>query len=193
MKFVLRNANINDIEGLAVAYSNCAHNAYQGILPASILEDITLQKSVKKWRQEFVEQIADADKAIFVIENEARAIVGFSICGAAKSRSLKSLGDGEIFTLHVESDHQGYGLGKALMLANARWLISRGLFCGGAWVLEDNIIGRRFAEDLGGRITTKRKRTQNSNILNYVAIVWNDFSQVAQLEAEVPNWGDFGS
>lgn len=193
MKFVLRNANINDIEGLAVAYCNCAHSAYQGILPPAILEDITLQKSVKKWRQEFVEQIADADKAIFVIENDARTIVGFSICGASKSRSLKSFGDGEIFTLHVEPDHQGYGLGKALMLANARWLISRGLFCGGAWILEENIVGRRFGEDLGGRINGKRKKTQNGMIINYVGIAWNDFSQVAQLEAEVPNWGDFGN
>lgn len=193
MKFVLRNANINDIEGLALAYSNCMNATYQGIFPAPILDEITLQKSVKKWRQEFVEQIADADKAIFVIENEARIIVGYSVCGASKSRSLKPLGDGEIFKLHVESDHQGYGLGKALMLANARWLISRGLFSGGTWVLEDNTLGRRFCEDLGGRITGKRKKNQNGFPLNFVALSWPDLSEVAQLEAEVPNWGNFGN
>jgi GNAT superfamily N-acetyltransferase len=191
MKFVLRNANINDIEGLAVCYCNSMHDAYSDILPAEVLADLTLQKSVKKWRNEFVEQIADSDKAIFVIENEEKVIVGYSCSGAAKSRSSKAFGDGEVFLLQVDGDHQGYGLGKALMLANARWLISRGLFSGGAWLYENNIPGIRFCEELGARACGKKRKNQSGQSFNMIAMGWEDLSQVAQLEVDVPNWGRF--
>ncbi len=191
MKFVLRNANINDIEGLAVCYCNCMLDTYQSIIPSEALEEINIQKAVKKFRNEFVEQIADSDKSIFIIENEDRSITGFSIAGAAKTRSAKTIGDGEIFLLHVDPEHQGYGLGKALMLANARWLISRGLFTGGVWVHEANDIGIRFCEDLGARMCGKKRKSKNNYTHNLVAMCWEDFSQVAQLEAEVPNWGGY--
>lgn len=189
MKFILRNATLKDLDGLAAIYHKCYHDAYDGILPAPVLEEVTFSKSQKKWRAEFVEQITDADRAIFVIENEIGTIVGFANCGAAKIRSLKQLGQGELFHLHVEAEHQGFGLGKALMLACARWLISRGLFSGGVWIHEENGIGRRFCEDLGARSSARKRQNMRGFGVQLIGFSWADLSQAAQLEAEVPNWG----
>lgn len=188
MKFVLRNGNINDINTIAAAHVKCYWDAFQDILPQPLLEDFTLQKALKQWRAEFVEQVADADRAIFVIENESGRVVGFANCGATKARSRKSMGQGEIYSLFIESDYQGYGLGKALMLASSRWLISRGLFTGGVWIIEENGIGRRFCEDLGARMVARRKTNHNGYNLSMIGFAWADFTEVAQLETEVPNW-----
>ena len=189
MKFILRNANINDLGALAAVYLKCYHDANQGILPASLLAQTTLNKANKKWRGEFVEQITDADRAIFIVENDLGDIVGFANCGAAKSRSQKQLGQGELFHLYIESAHQGFGLGKALMLACSRWLISRGIFSGGVWIHEENGLGRRFCEDLGGRVGAKRKQSIGGHTYQTIAIAWDDFYDAAQLEAAIPKWG----
>ncbi len=192
MKFVLRNANINDIEGLAVASTNCLNEIFCNVLSDEALESFTLQKAVKKWRNEFVDQTGDADKAILLIENESGNIVGYSVCGLAKAMSKNVLGDGEIFSLYVEPDHQGYGLGKALMLANARWLISRGLFSGGIWLPEANELGRRFCEDLGAREEGARTKNVMGQSIPMTGFTWDDLANVAQLENAVPDWGGFG-
>ncbi len=191
MKFVLRNANINDIEGLALASTNCLNEIYNNVLSEDALEGFTVTKAIKKWRNEFVDQTGDADKAILLIENESSNIVGYSVCGLAKAASKNFLGDSEIFSLYVEPDHQGYGLGKALMLANARWLISRGLFCGGIWVSESNELGRRFCEDLGAREDGVRVKSIAGQSINMIGFTWDDLSNVAQLENAVPDWGGF--
>lgn len=193
MKFVLRNANINDLGALALAYLKCYSDANQGILPASLIAQNTLAKSNKKWRGEFVEQITDADRAIFIVENDIGDIVGFANCGAAKTRNQKHLGQGELFNLYIESAHQGFGLGKALMLACARWLISRGIFSGGVWINSENGIGRRFCEDLGGRVVAKRKHSLGGHNHQLIAIAWDDFYDAAQLEAAIPKWGASGA
>ncbi len=188
MKFVLRNANVNDIDNLARAYVKCWHETYSDILHTKDLAEITFESALKKWRSDFIEQINDADRAIFVIENEDNEIIGFASCGATNQRAQKILGQGEIFELYLRRDHQGYGLGKALMLAVSRWLISRGLFTGGTWVAEDNVQGCNFCEDLGAAPSGRREDTLENGKLVSIAYVWNDFSDVAQLEGAVPNW-----
>jgi GNAT superfamily N-acetyltransferase len=188
MKFVLRNANVNDIDNLARAYVKCWHETYSDILHAKDLEDVTFESALKKWRSDFVDQINDADRAIFVIENEETEIIGFASCGAAGFRAQKIIGQGEIFELFLRRDHQGYGLGKALMLAVSRWLISRGLFTGGTWVAEENVQGCTFCEDLGAVPSGRREENMHAGKFVTIPYVWNDFSDVAQLEGAVPNW-----
>lgn len=190
MKFVLRNATVNDIDSLAKAYVRCWHDTYADIIPQEVLNHVTLPKSQKKWRNDFVDQLNDNDRAIFVIQNDAGDIVGFASCGASRARSARVLGQGEIFGIYVLQEYQGYGLGKALMLATSRWLISRGLFTGGIWVAEANGVGRRFCEDLGARIAGSRKTSKNGFTYTQIAMAWTDFSKAAQLEDAVPDWGD---
>lgn len=188
MKFVLRNANVNDIDNLARAYVKCWHETYEDILPPKAHDDVTFEHALRQWRNIFVEQINDADRAIFVIENEDTEIVGFASCGSASDRMQNVLGQGEIYALFLRSDFQGFGLGKALMLAVSRWLISRGLFTGGIWVAEENTHGCSFCEELGALPDGRRESNRYGHLLTYIAYVWNDFSEVAQLEGAVPNW-----
>ncbi len=192
MKFILRNANLSDLDSLSRSYVKCYYEAYSGLLPAPVIMETSLAKASKKWRTEFTDQTTDSDKAILVIENESGDIVGFSSCGASKIRSVKALGQGEIYALNVEAEHQGYGLGKALMLASARWLISRGLFSGGMWTLEENGLARRFLEDLGARVVSRKRQNMRGFQINYLGMAWSDLSEVAQLEVSVPDWGAFG-
>ena len=188
MKFVLRNANVNDIDNLARVYVKSWHETYEDILPEDVTKNITFEESLKDWRKIFVDMVNDADRAVFVIENETSEIVGYASCGASSNRALQVIGQGEIFDLFMRSDYQGYGLGKALMLAVSRWLISRGLFTGGIWVATENSQGCRFCEDLGAVAGSTRSSDKHGNKLEMTAFIWNDFSEVAQLETAVPNW-----
>jgi len=189
MKFVLRNGNLNDIGALAECHSKCFVDAHLGILPTSMLDEFQTPKAIKHWKSQFIAQSDDADMGIFVLEAENNRIIGFTDCGATKSKSNSPLGQGEIYSLFVEAEYHGFGLGKALMLAASRWLIGRGLFSGGMWVVEDNSIGRRFCEDLGARNVARRRVSNGGHQITKIGLSWADFSEVAQLECEVPGWG----
>ena len=75
-------------------------------------------------------------------------VVGFVSSGPIRER-LPGY-SGEIYALYVLPEAQGCGIGTALIAHAGRALVRQRWISATVWVLEDNDLGRRFYEGLGG-------------------------------------------
>jgi ribosomal protein S18 acetylase RimI-like enzyme len=74
-------------------------------------------------------------------------VVGFSSLGTARPGDDPQLG--ELFTIYVDPDEWGAGIGRSLMAATFARLRDEGFVEAVLWVLEDNPRTRRFYELAG--------------------------------------------
>lgn len=86
-----------------------------------------------------------ADQFVLVAERGGE-VVGFSGGGPARGEP----GMGEVYAIYLLAEHQGLGIGRALMRESARRLHAAGLRGLLVWVLRENAPARAFYERLGG-------------------------------------------
>jgi GNAT superfamily N-acetyltransferase len=188
MSILIRRAEQIDAPVIAEIQQATWRETYPGLLPTAVLEGLALPRLYRQWRAELIGQEADLDHAVFVAEDENGDALGYATCSAARGRSLDMLGQGEIHQIYVKSSVQGHGLGRALMLACARWLLMRGLFSGGVWVVRGNSRARRFYEGLGGKRAGERRDPMQGWLIPVVGYQWDDLQTLADLKTDVPSW-----
>jgi ribosomal protein S18 acetylase RimI-like enzyme len=189
MTMTIRRAEPADAPAVAELHQMTWRETYAGLLPAPILENLGLPRLYRHWRAELMAQEADLDQAVFVAEDENGDPVGFASCGSARGRSLDILGQGEIFMIYVREADQSRGLGRGLMLACARWMLMRGMFSGGLWVVRGNGRARRFYERTGGRKVGEKRDPMQGWMIPVVGYAWTDLDELAGVEADMPGWG----
>lgn len=188
MSLTIRRAEPPDAPALAELHQITWRETYPGLLPAQILEGLALPRLYRQWRADLMAQEADFDQAVFIAEDEDETPVGFATCGPARGRGAGELGQGEIPMIYVKASDQGQGLGRGLMLACARWMLMRGMFSGGLWVVRGNGRARRFYERAGGRKVAERRDPMQGWMIPVVGYAWSDLTELAGLEADVPAW-----
>jgi GNAT superfamily N-acetyltransferase len=188
MNLMIRRAEHSDAPEIAQLQQTTWREAYSGLLPTPILDGLALPRLLRNWHTELMRQDVDLDYGLFVAESEDGKALGYASCGATEGHESRILGDGEIHQIYVRASHQGRGLGRALMLACSRWLVMRGLFNGGLWVVKGNDRARAFYEQIGGHYAgAKRDRMQGWQI-PVVAYTWEDLDELAGIDSEVPSW-----
>ena len=191
MSLTIRRAEPTDAPALAELHQVTWQETYPGILPAPILENLQLPRLYRRWRADLIGQEADLDQGIFIAEDEEGQPVGFATCGAARGISLDHLGQGEIAMVYVKASDQGRGLGRGLMLACARWMLMRGMFSAGLWVVRGNGGARRFYEAIGGRKAAERRDPMQGWMIPVVGYAWSDLTELAGLPEDMPVWTGF--
>lgn len=191
MSLTIRRAEPTDAPALAELHQVTWQETYPGILPAPILEGLQLPRLYRRWRADLIGQEADLDQGIFIAEDEEGVPVGFATCGAARGIALDHLGLGEIAMVYVKASDQGRGLGRGLMLACSRWMLMRGMFSAGLWVVRGNGSARRFYEGIGGRKTAERRDPMQGWMIPVVGYAWSDLSELAGLPEGMPVWNGF--
>ena len=86
-------------------------------------------------------------ESVLVAEFDKR-ILGFISAGPIRERIPGY--SGEFYALYVLPEAQGCGVGTGLIAHAARAMIRQRWLGAAVWVLEDNLLGRRFYERLGG-------------------------------------------
>ncbi len=123
------------IAGLKVA---CWREAYAGILPQPILDELNVNRSTMEWAHGLRHGIA-------WIAEQSGAPVGFGHARGA-----------EVTTLYVrKADHRN-GVGRELLLHCFDEIACLGHASAHLWVLEENSAARHFYERAGGRLTARR-------------------------------------
>jgi GNAT superfamily N-acetyltransferase len=191
MSLTIRRAEPPDAPALAELQKVTWQETYPGLLPAPILDSMALPRLYRRWRADLIGQEADLDQGIFIAEDEDGDAIGFATCGTTRGTGSDLLGQGEITMVYVRGSDQGRGLGRGLMLACARWMLLRGMFSGGLWVVRGNGRARRFYERLGGRKVGDRRDPMQGWMIPVVGYAWADLSDLAGVSAEVPVWGDW--
>jgi len=111
---------------------------------------------------------------ILVVESPGGQVVGFGSAGRNRTPSLPFAG--EVYTLYVDPDYQGHGVGGALMRALFTALIRRGLTSAIIWVLARNG-ARFFYHACGGHPVAERRERLWGVEVDQVAYAWPDLNR----------------
>src|SRR5215471_10867623 len=118
----VRPARAADVDNMAVVHIAASRQAYAGIIPAHALDAITVAERARRWTASLAR--AGPNEAILVGASEGR-LAGLGYCGLQRTPSLPF--PGEFFSVYVAPQAQRQGVGTALMIAMARFLIDRGM------------------------------------------------------------------
>jgi ribosomal protein S18 acetylase RimI-like enzyme len=135
--------------------------AYAGIVPGPYLDAMDAGEGARVMRERFL----DAGRTVtdLVAVDAEGAVVGWACFGPGEGGS----GEGELYTLYVEPELIGNGVGRALIDVVHR---EGGFAAVGLWVLEGNVRARRFYEKAGYRAdgTTQEDPYEDGTVLTEV-------------------------
>jgi ribosomal protein S18 acetylase RimI-like enzyme len=165
----VRPAIAKDAKQMGALHVTASRRVYTGLVPDRALGAITPAERARRWAESLAS--ARPDDGIFVSEANAR-ILGLGHCAPQRTRTLSF--PGEFFCLYVDPDTQRRGVGTALMIVMARFLIGHGMSAASLWVARDNFAARRFYDRLGGTIFAEKQEEHGDFVLAEVAYGWPD-------------------
>ncbi|MGC8534935.1 MAG: GNAT family N-acetyltransferase [Rhizomicrobium sp.] len=163
----IRRARPQDAAGVAAVYISSWHDTYAGILPAQLLCAMTPEGQAARWRATIG---AGGRERVLVAEQGAAGIVGMTSYGPARD----DVGghDGEIYTLYVDPNYFGCGIGRALLSSAFVELERRGYASCVIWAHAKNPV-RYFYEAMGGRLVAQRRIRLMGDVVPEAAFGWS--------------------
>lgn len=171
----VRHARPADASAIAKVHVETWRAAYAGLVPEQYLVRMTASGQAFTWRKVLARK--RAEEAVFVAEappfgqSAPHHVVAFGSCGRQRAGDL--LYAGEVYTLYVAQDWQGYGIGRQLLTAMFRWLHESGIPDCVIWVLANNP-SRFFYERMGGHRVAEREQVFAGEMLTEAAYGWSD-------------------
>jgi ribosomal protein S18 acetylase RimI-like enzyme len=165
-EIMIRPARASDARGIARLDVETWRTTYAGVLPASYLVGLSERRREAGWRAVILREPRDVRIAVDV----DGIIRGFGSCGPNRTDPFFA---GEVFTLYVAPDWQNQGIGKRLLIALFRRLVTAGHRSAIVWVLRDNP-ARFFYERLGARQVSHRPLPVGRMAVEAVAYGWRD-------------------
>ena len=186
-KLHLRTARLEDSRDLARVHVETWRHTYAGMVPDQYLTSLTIDEKTQVWKQWIGR--ADKHESILLVETqpgkdsgEASRIIGFGHAGPSRDRDLPF--QGEVYTLYVDVDWQGRGIGRQLLGCLFRDLLAMGMDTALIWVLADNP-SRFFYEAMGGQRIAERQEQFAGALLEEIAYGWPDSAALKSLTPEI--------
>jgi GNAT superfamily N-acetyltransferase len=154
----------------------CWQSTYAGLLPDKMLVGLSVADRRRVWTGQIARHPGDT---IVGLDAFGR-VEGFGNCGPCRDRDSGFAG--EIFTLYVALDHQGKGIGRALLLGLFAQHLARGQSSAIVWVLRENP-SRYFYERLIGKLVRQRTLRLSGAAVEAVAYGWPDLDTVLKTQA----------
>lgn len=132
----------DDLNAISRIYEESWKSTYRDILPAAYLEQLPAGHWVP-----YLENVGE--NALVLTEN--RQIIGITSFGESRFSNFQNWG--EIVSIYLLPEHTGNGYGKPLLRAGMNELQRLGFHDIFLWVLEENLIARRFYEKMGFQLS----------------------------------------
>lgn len=178
MVMIVRKAHAADADAIARIYVESWRDTYAGVIPDHVLLGMSRRRQAVDWHGVIVHR--RRAQRVFVAESDGR-ILGFGSCGPVRHTGLPY--QGEVYTLYVDGDHRGKGIGAALLRALFGALSRDGMGSALVWVLAANP-ARFFYEALGGRFVAVREEKLWGTVLPQMAYGWPDLASARGGRAE---------
>jgi GNAT superfamily N-acetyltransferase len=137
---VVREAGSRDIEAIARVQTRAWQQAYAHVFAEDDLAGISLDRRKDATREAL-------SSAVSLVAERDGEVLGFAFAGPSRDTENAA----ELYSIYVDPDAWGTGLGRELILEVERQLRDQGFEQAELWVLEDNPRGRRFYEAAGWR------------------------------------------
>jgi ribosomal protein S18 acetylase RimI-like enzyme len=158
--FAIRRAQAADAEALGRIYVEAWRETYAGTLPDKVLIGMSARRQATRWGRHIAKLRADEIILIALLDGQP---VGFGSAGLSRAGG----GEGEIYTLYVDPNYQGRGVGRLLMDALLEALKDKGCESAMLWVVAANP-SRFFYEAMGGRrVAEKTERMWGIDLEQY--------------------------
>jgi len=144
-RFAVREATLDDADGIARAHTDSWQTSYRGILPDTVLDRIDVGQRGETRRRIL------RDRSIYQLvayDLTHGDIVGF--CDAGPSRRHVPYA-GELYAIYLVQHAKRYGLGQEMFERVQAWLVREAMRSMIVWVLDNNHHARGFYEAMGGR------------------------------------------
>jgi GNAT superfamily N-acetyltransferase len=159
---VLRNATVEDADGIARVHIATWQAAYRGIVPDDYLDAMDVGDRTARWRN-----VLEHPNGPTWVAASDEAVVGWANAGPARDTDTRAA-PGELYGIYVRSDWWGRGAAPPLMTEALAWLRERYPEAT-LWTLEANARARRFYEKFGWRFDgTTRQDDRGSFVLHEV-------------------------
>lgn len=143
----IRTAGRADIPTLARLRIECWQATYRGIMDADYLAGMSLDVELPRWEAGF-----DKGEEAFLVELRGVPVGYLAIGPAYELPDVDLSAYGEIRSLYLLPEAQGFGLGKSLMAIGAQRLIERGYRKLIVWSFAENTRAVSFYQSLGSAI-----------------------------------------
>lgn len=142
-----RLAAAEDIERISEIHVASWRAAYTGLVADEALEDRTVNKRMKQWK-EFFDDPEHPHRRLYVIEEDGE-IAGFAFAGPSEDEDLDPESSFEIHSLYLDPARRRSGLGGALLEHVLDDFWARGFRLATLYVLIGNEPAKRFYEGRG--------------------------------------------
>lgn len=171
MSFEIRPAVPEDAPGIAKVHVLSWQQAYKGLLPQNMLDDLSIENRTQQWAHWL--HSAETTYNLVAQALSSSEILGFVSGGPLRENRPDF--DAEIAAIYLLPAAKGQGLGRELFQTMQNWLGNQGYQRLLVWVLESNQAARGFYEHLGG-LRSLQKRTHIGNPpheVDEVGYSWN--------------------
>jgi len=178
MTVAIRTATLADVDALGSVHVRSWQETYRGLLPDALIASYTTASRAALWRR--VIEAAPAGESRAVLAERDGAIIGFGALAPQRDAALAEQGYvHEITALYLLREHQGQGIGRALVTALARWAGEHG---GGLalLVLAGNDQASGFYTRLGWQVVARKTDTRGAAVLEELAYGWPDTNALIQ-------------
>ncbi len=166
-RFAVREATLDDADGIARAHTDSWQTSYRGILPDTVLDRIDVGQRAETRRRILSDHRIHQLVAYDVTHGD---IVGF--CDAGPSRRHVPYA-GELYAIYIVQRAKRYGLGQDMFERVQAWLVREGMRSMIVWVLDNNHHARRFYEAMGGRMGSRLSSTVGGFPVVELSYVWD--------------------
>jgi GNAT superfamily N-acetyltransferase len=148
---------------------------YRGFAP----DDYLAALSISDESRIYLDIIRGAGTAGFIAEGADGRAQGISTCGPFRDEGYRLDGrySGEIYNLYVLPEGRNTGVGRELVRAAARYLLSREMTSMMLWTF-DRFASNTFYPKLGGRVVGRRQAMIGTGRVNDLAFGWEDAAVV---------------
>lgn len=122
-------------------------SAYEGLMPASYLDALSVTEETERHRARFLRR--DGNVVNLVAEHDGE-IVGWACHGPYRDGEVLTA-DAELYAIYVAPGRYGCGIGHALLQESVRRCATAGHDRALLWVVKGNTRARRFYERAGFR------------------------------------------
>ena len=168
-RFAVREAALDDAEGIARVHTDSWQTSYRGILPDTVLERIDVGQRAESRRKIL------RDRSVFQLvayDLTHGDIVGFCDAGASRRHVPYA---GEIYAIYLAHRAKRHGLGQQMIERVQAWLAAQDMRSMIIWVLENNHHARQFYEAMGGRASTRLQSRVGGYPVVELSYVWDRF------------------
>ncbi len=166
----LREATRMDAAAIARLHLANWRAAYRGIVPNDLLDAITVESRQQHWESVLAEP--NGTEFVYVAEDADGQLLGIASGGPEVHGDPQY--HGELYVLHVRSEAQGRGVGRALMRAVTERLAEDGITTLLVWMLRENHAARRFYEVMGGQFVREQPAMFEGILLMDAGYGWLD-------------------